>query len=147
MMTLDSVEAVVKFHNGFRSKPYNSETKKKLASRSVGKICIGYGRDLGKGLTEEEAEYLLRHDIDKIFDELQNALPKWTRIDKVRQAVLIDMCDAIGIKRVLSKEEFITLLVNGLWRDAANEIAGIKSRRADRWRHMITTGEWPSIGA
>ena len=55
---MESMIGMLKRHEGLRLKPYQD---------TIGKLTIGYGRNLDdRGISKEEAEYLLRNDISRV---------------------------------------------------------------------------------
>lgn len=84
---------IIKKHEGLRLKPYKC---------TAGKLTIGFGRNLDdKGISIEEAEFLLNNDISKCMAELRRNISWFDSIDSVRQDVLIDMCFNLGIGGLL----------------------------------------------
>lgn len=84
-----SLKDDLKRHEGLRLKPYKD---------TVGKITIGYGRNLdGVGITEEEADYLLSHDIQIAVSESQQAFTWIVRLSESRQNVIYNMAFNMGI--------------------------------------------------
>ena len=78
---------------GIRLRPYTD---------AVGKLSIGCGRNLTDvGITTAEVEVLLEHDIDVAIAELDRTQPWWTRLDGVRQRVLVNMAFNMGMPRLL----------------------------------------------
>ena len=53
-------------------------------------------KKLGGGITEEEAEYLLKNDVNKSVNVLQNKLDFFSELSEVRKTVLIDMYFNMG---------------------------------------------------
>lgn len=75
-------------HEGFKLKPYRCP---------AGKITIGAGRNLeDKGLSREEALYLLDNDIDEALAHLSKKV-YWDTLGSVRKRVLIDMVHNLGV--------------------------------------------------
>jgi lysozyme len=73
---------------GLRLKPYVD---------SVGKLTIGVGRNLTDvGISQDEAEYLLRNDIAAAELLLDRSIGWWRTLDEVRQRVLINMAFNLG---------------------------------------------------
>lgn len=69
-------------HEGLRLFPYKC---------TAGKLTIGVGRNLEtRGITHDEAIYLLENDIDEVLNACTN-LPYWHELDEVRQCVVADM--------------------------------------------------------
>jgi lysozyme len=67
---------------------------------TVDKITVGVGRNLSdKGLTNEEAMYLLDHDIDECIADLTASYPWFAPLDDVRQRVMVDMRFNLGPTR------------------------------------------------
>lgn len=76
-------------HEGYRRYPYQD---------SVGKLTVGYGRNLDDvGITEREAEMLLQRDINKAWRELRLARPVVNVLSDTRQDVLINMTVNMGL--------------------------------------------------
>jgi lysozyme len=74
---------------GCRLKPYRD---------SVGKLTVGYGRNLDDvGISEAEAEWLLSSDIFRAEHSLEEHLPWTEQLDEVRRAALINMAFNMGI--------------------------------------------------
>jgi len=80
----------IKKDEGFRGKPYKC---------TAGKTTIGYGRNLDDNpLTEEEAEYLLNNDLNKVVKEVIN-LDYYARLNPTRRSVIINMLFNLGMPR------------------------------------------------
>ena len=82
---------LLKLHEGFVSHCYDC---------SEGYKNIGFGRlidnKLGGCITEEEAEYLLKNDVDKSVIVLQNKLNFFSDLSEVRKTVLNDIYFNMG---------------------------------------------------
>lgn len=66
---------------------------------TVGKVTIGYGRNLtDRGLSAEEALDLLAHDVDESIRDCAT-FPWFVGLDPVRQRVLVDMRFNLGPSR------------------------------------------------
>lgn len=134
-----NVSDLIKLHEGLMLKPYKC---------TAGKTTIGYGRNLDDmGITEYEAETLLRHDIDRVHSELAK-LGIIDGLDAVRSAVVVDMCFNLGINRLLQFRNFLSALRDKDFERAADEMVDsawyrqVKTR-AVRLVRMMRTGEWP----
>jgi len=65
-------EKYIKKHEGFRQFVYKCPS---------GKLTIGYGRNLeNRGITIEEAEYLIRNDISDLEKRLKEKIDFWIKI-------------------------------------------------------------------
>lgn len=131
---------MLKLHEGVRLKPYTD---------SVGKLTIGSGRNLDdKGITQEESDYLLSNDISAAWLSLVSRLECFSRLDTVRQAVLLDMAVNLGTDGLLKFRKTLVLVAGGKYREAATEMldsvwARQVGRRAERLSRMMASGEWP----
>lgn len=114
--------ALIKKHEGLRLKPYRC---------SVGKLTIGYGRNLSdNGITLEEAEQLLQHNIDEVIQQAQTLL-FFSTLNEVRQAVIVDMIFNMGLPRFQKFKKTIALIEQQAWQAAANEMLN------SRWARQV----------
>lgn len=82
----------VKNDEGLRLLPYVD---------SVGKITIGYGRNLSdNGISQLEASDMLDQDLTRHASDLMRAFPYVQQLDPPRQIVLTNMCFNLGIARL-----------------------------------------------
>ncbi|MEZ8855590.1 glycoside hydrolase family protein [Vibrio atlanticus] len=113
---------LIKKHEGLRLKPYRC---------SMGKLTIGYGRNLSdNGITLEEAEQLLQHNIDEVIQQAQT-LPFFSALNEVRQAVIVDMVFNMGLPRFQKFKKTIALIEQQAWQAAANEMLN------SRWARQV----------
>lgn len=120
---------------GKKHKPYKD---------SVGKTTIGVGRNLDDvGLSDDEIEYLLKNDIDRVIGDLDAALPWWVALSEERQQVLANMCFNLGISRLLAFKNTLEAMEEGRYDAAANgmlaslwarQVGARAIRLADRMR-------------
>lgn len=124
---------------GFRSKTYRC---------TAGKLTIGYGRNLeDRGLTKEEADYLLRNDITAVTKELQDLIASWYQLTPPRQAVLINMSVNMGVGGLLKFRKMLAALDRHDYKTAAAEMldsayAKQVPNRANRLAQQMETGQW-----
>ncbi len=137
MIKLKSIEEQLILHERLKLKPYRC---------SAGKLTIGVGRNLeDKGISEEEALFLLRNDIDKAVTDLEKH--SWyIKLDPIRQKVLIDMAVNLGTNGLLQFERMIAALEKGDYENAAKEMQDSKwyrqvKSRGVRLVEMMRTGE------
>ena len=137
MIKLKSIEEQLILHEGMKLKPYRCP---------AGKLTIGVGRNLeDKGLSKQEALFLLRRDIAEVTNELRK-YPWFETLDMVRQKVLIDMAFNLGINGLLSFKKMLSYLKAGDYEKAADEMVnsrwyGQVGDRAKRLVKMMRTGE------
>jgi lysozyme len=131
---------MLKLHEGVRLKPYTD---------TVGKLTIGVGRNLDdRGITQEESDYLLSNDISAVWVSLLSRLEGFSRLDTVRQAVLLDMAFNLGADGLLKFRKTLVLVSSGQYAEAAIEMLNSEwarqvGRRAQRLSQMMRSGEWP----
>jgi len=90
---------------------------------SAGKNTIGVGRNLDdRGITADEANYLLSNDIDICIDELEAVFPWFSTLSDARQRVVINMCFNLGLTRLLGFKKFLAAMETGDWETAAAEM-------------------------
>lgn len=135
----DALMAWVAAEEGFRAKPYRC---------AAGALTIGFGLNLDAGITREEAEWLLRHRLARIADELTGALPWWGRLDEVRRGVLLAMAYQLGVAGLLRFRRTLEAIEGGRYDEAADQM--LRSRwaqqtpeRARRTAEALRTGRWP----
>ena len=133
-MNLEALKDQLVQHEGLRLKVYND---------SLGIPTIGVGRNLQDvGITEAEAMMLLEHDIKRILAELDNQLPWWRDLSKIRQLVVADMAFNMGLPRLQGFKKALQAMQEGRWDDAAAEMlnsawAGQVGPRALRLAQMM----------
>jgi len=103
-MKLNEVEDLIIKHEGFRKIPYLC---------SAGRLTIGYGRNISdKGITKEEADFLLKEDIMKCVIDLDafifpGLFKDW---DNRLQHAMIDMRFQLGIRGFRNFKKMISAL-------------------------------------
>jgi lysozyme len=90
------------------------------------KVSIGYGRNLEDvGISKDEAEYLLKNDIDIALDEVSEHFDM-PNLPEPAQIVLVDMCFNMGISRLLNFRNMIKAMEQDDWDKAADELLDSK---------------------
>ena len=116
----------------------------------VGHPTIGIGRNVAKdglGISQEEAEFMLMNDIDRVKEEIKNFPIE--HLNEVRTAIIIDMAFNMGITRfnpTMWKKTF-QAIVNEDWQKATTEMldsnwARQTKRRSARLSQMMLVGKW-----
>lgn len=124
---------------GERFKPYRD---------SVGKLTIGVGRNLDDvGISSDESRLFLQNDIVRAVNSLNEKLPWVGQLDEIRQAVLINMCFNLGIDGLLKFKQTLTLVQQGDYPGAADEMlrstwATQIGPRALRLSRQMREGVW-----
>jgi lysozyme len=118
----DLVDQLIR-HEGRRLFPYTD---------SVGKTTIGVGRNLDDvGISEEEARYLLDHDIDGAVADLTSSFPWFSALDDVRQRVMIDMRFNLGPTRFRGFKRMLRMMAEG------NYVQAAASMRDSLWYRQV----------
>lgn len=119
-MITNSLIGRVKLHEGKRNFPYRC---------TAGKLTIGYGRNLEDvGITDEEAEYLLMHDLEKAEKEASK-LDCYKKLNQGRKDILIEMVFNLGYPRLCGFKKMIQALDRGDYDKAADEMLDSKWAR------------------
>jgi lysozyme len=91
---MESIKDMLIRHEGLRLKVYTD---------TVGKATIGVGRNLvDRGLTKDEAMYLLDNDIADFKHQLFAKLPWFYSLPEAAQNVMLDMGFNLGIGGLLT---------------------------------------------
>lgn len=99
---------------GNRLKPYRD---------SVGKLTIGIGRNLDDvGISKGEAYHMVHNDIERTVADVEHHFPWWTRLDDIRQHVILNMAFNMGIKRLLGFKKMLAACEAGRYGEAAREM-------------------------
>jgi lysozyme len=110
-MTRDILDWL-KSNEGFRAYPYHCP---------AGYLTIGYGRNIEqRGITNEEAEYLLRQDILLCRQEMEAFPWYYGQPPSVRDA-LVNMCYNLGLPTLLKFKRMLTALEAHDYHTAAEE--------------------------
>jgi len=118
---------------------------------SLGYSTIGYGRLVdrrkGGGISEDEALYLLKNDVDARLNVLENAIDFFARLDDVRKGVLLNMSFQMGISGLLKFKSTLVYIESGDYENAsANMLKSLWARqtpnRANRLAEQMRTGQW-----
>lgn len=117
----------------------------------LGFWTLGYGRliDKRKGgrISEDEALYLLKNDVNERAKALSDALPFWADLDDARKGALLNMSFQLGMAGLLKFKNTLAFIEAGDYENAAANM--LKSKwaqqtpaRAKRVSEQIRTGQW-----
>jgi len=124
-MNLIKLANQLKKHEGFRSTGYLC---------SSGRITLGYGRNIqDKGITKEEAEYLLHNDMDECIVDLSQRvfLGQFEDFPDDIQHVLIDMRFQLGHTGFRNFKKMITAYKKLDLEEA------VKQMKDSKWFHQV----------
>jgi lysozyme len=117
-MTVRDVLTDLMRDEGFRSRIYVC---------TAGKPSVGYGRNLqDRGVTEEEAQYLLNNDVLLAEKELTAWYPWWVKCPGSVRRGLINMAVNLGISRLDGFRKMLACLQAGDYKGAAREALNSK---------------------
>ena len=124
MYRIDEIAEALKREEGFSAHCYIC---------TAGKNSVGYGRNIdadgGIGISEEEADYLLRNDIDRTIAECE----QWGwfgDLQPAQQSVLIQLCFQLGYPRLTKFKRMLAALAEQDYDTAADEL--LDSRFAEQ---------------
>ena len=126
-------------HEGLKLFPYHC---------TADKLTIGVGRNLeDRGISNDEAAYLLKNDIEIVERELLEAQPLVSMLDPVRQRVLVDMGFNLGTPTLMKFQKMWDAIEDEDWAEAADQMMDSKwarqvGRRAERLCQAMARGEW-----
>lgn len=107
----------IKRHEGFRDKPYLD---------TVGKLTIGYGRNLDDGkLGFDEAELMLKNDLKQCVKDAQS-FTWFNGLNQARQGVVINMIFNLGLNRFKGFKNTIAHIEAANYEQAALEMMNSK---------------------
>jgi lysozyme len=107
---------------GLKLKPYRC---------TANKLTIGVGRNIeDRGLTEDEAMYLLDNDITVIEKELDKAIPWWRSLSEARRRALVNMA-MMGVPRLMGFKNMLAAMQAGDFDRAATEAL------ASKWAEQV----------
>tara|TARA_R110002012_G_scaffold26976_1_gene86937 strand:+ start:295 stop:717 length:423 start_codon:yes stop_codon:yes gene_type:complete len=138
----DKLIEMLKRHEGVESHAYKC---------SENKITIGVGRNVDKsgglGLSDDEVDYLLQNDIDRVSGELDSEYEWFAGLDDVRQDAMIDISFNLGQTRLRAFKNALAAMAKGDWRAAADEFmdsrwSGQVGNRSKELTEMIRTGQY-----
>ena len=87
------------------------------------KWTIGVGRNLSdRGITEEEAMYLLDNDIKRVIGQLDQYWTVWRSFPEKAQLCCVDMSFQMGIKGFMGFRRTRALMEMGMWLQASEEL-------------------------
>lgn len=136
-MNTDAFERHLIWAEGRRSKPYRD---------TEGVLSIGVGRNLERGLSDDEIDYLLANDM-RTAEQDAAMLGYWSRLDDARQLVVADLVFNLGLTKWLRFENANAALSAGDYEKAADEMVDSKwygqvGRRAVKLVKAMRTGQW-----
>jgi len=118
---------------------------------SEGKVTVGVGRNIdqrgGMGLSEDEIEYLLENDIERVIKELAEEYGWFNALDDVRKDAMIDIGFNLGATRLRGFKRALGAMERGDYKEAATEFLDSRwakqvGGRAVELTDLSKTGEY-----
>jgi lysozyme len=138
----DRLINMLKMHEGVETHAYQC---------SANKITIGVGRNVdpvdGLGLSQDEIEYLLKNDIDRVRVELGDEYEWFDDLVPARQDAMIDISFNLGATRLRKFKKALKAMADEDYEKAANEFMDSRwseqvGRRAYTVTQMIRKGSY-----
>ena len=142
---MEKLIAMLKRHEGTETHAYEC---------SEGKITVGVGRNLsnqgGMGLSDDEIDYLLQNDIERVIKELATEYEWFNSLDDVRKDAIVDISFNLGQTRLRLFKRALAAMEAGNYKEAATEFLDSKwakqvGGRALELTDMISSGEYSDV--
>ena len=138
---MEKLLEMLKRHEGVRSHVYLC---------SAGYETIGVGRNISKsgmGLSDEEVNFLLENDIERVIKELSSEYPWFNTLDDVRKDAMIDISFNLGATRLRGFKRALAAMEVADYKTAAKEFLDSKWSRDVKGRatelcYMIEMGSY-----
>ena len=108
---LEVVATTLMTAEGFRAKPYHD---------SRGVLTIGYGTNIGEGISKAEATYLMRERLRGVEGLIRAGSPAYDGLPLKARAALLEMGYQLGAHGLLEFDDMLTAIKVRDWDTAAN---------------------------
>jgi lysozyme len=117
----------------------------------LGYWTIGVGRLIdgrkGGGISRAESATLLQHDIERIEQAIDRALPWASTLDPVRRGALVNMGFQLGVSGLLGFPQTLAAIKAGEYQQAAERMLASRwarqtPARARRLAEQVRSGRW-----
>ena len=138
----DKLIKMLKVHEGVETYAYKC---------SENKTTIGVGRNVDKngglGLSDDEVDYLLQNDINRVVSELDSEYYWFSDLDDVRQDAMTDISFNLGQTRLRAFKKALSAMSEGDWDEAADQFMDSRwseqvGIRAKNLTEMIRSGAY-----
>ena len=142
---MDKLLEMLKRHEGVESHAYEC---------SEGKITVGVGRNIdqegGIGLSDDEVDYLLQNDVERVIKELAAEYTWFGDLDDVRRDAMVDISFNLGATRLRLFKRALAAMEEADYKVAATEFLDSKwakqvGGRALELTDMILSGEYSDV--
>jgi lysozyme len=109
-------------------------------------LTIGVGRQIeNRGITEEEALYLLENDIKETIAQLDKHWAVWTSFPPKAQHVCVDLVFNMGINTFMSFRKTRSYMELGEWEKAGDELLNSQYAKQVGRRAIFNSEELKSL--
>ena len=134
-------------HEGVESHAY-------LCSQNFTNLGVGRNIDAGDnggarglGLSDDEVDYLLQNDIDRLTEELDGEYPWFAGLNNARSDAMIDISFNLGQTRLRGFRKALEAMESGDWEEAGKQFLDSRwadqvGNRATELTEIIRTGEY-----
>ena len=139
---MEKLIAMLRRHEGVETHAYKC---------SEGKVTVGVGRNIdqegGMGLSDDEVDYLLQNDIERVVKELAAEYSWFNDLDDVRRDAMVDISFNLGATRLRLFKRALAAMEVGNYAEASTEFLDSKwarqvGGRALELTDMISSGEY-----
>lgn len=116
----DKVKEMLVRHEGLMCTLYDD-------SAEPPRKTIGVGRNLtDRGISKDEAMYLLENDIKRVVNQLDENWPEWRKFEERAAMVCVDLCFNLGLQGFMSFRKTRALMEMGMFLEASEELLDSK---------------------
>ena len=144
---MSKLTEMLRRHEGVESHAY-------LCSENFTTIGVGRnidagdnGRSRGLGLSDDEVDYLLRNDIDRVTEELDDEYSWFAGLNDARSDAMVDISFNLGQTRLRGFRKALEAMESGDWEEAGKQFLDSRwadqvGNRATELTEIIRTGEY-----
>ena len=144
---MSKLTEMLRRHEGVESHAY-------LCSENFTTIGVGRnidagdnGRSRGLGLSDDEVDYLLRNDIDRVVEELDDEYSWFAGLNDARSDAMVDISFNLGQTRLRGFRKALEAMESGDWEEAGKQFLDSRwadqvGNRATELTEIIRTGEY-----
>lgn len=139
---VDLAYARLNLEEGRRSFAYNDASGKRVTCQPGGNLSIAVGVNLEIGLDNDEIDWLSKHRLEKVANQL-SAYDWYRTLDAARQSAMLDIAFNQGAAGLLHYPRMLTAILHQDWVTAATECHAADTRLDARYAGLakiILTG-------
>jgi lysozyme len=146
---MEKINRMLRLHEG----EIKTNGRHRIYKDPEGYWTVGIGRcvdpEIGLGLSDDEVDYLLSNDINRVVKELGTEFSWFSSLNEARRDAMIDMCFNLGMPRLKGFVKALAAMEDENYEVAYVEFMDSRwskqvGQRADRLCNMIRSGEYPN---